>query len=90
MAEQDATDLPAPPPLPPRLADPVPAIVGGAVLWLLAAAVVLVFWREERTLLWTCLSGAALGLVGYGVFAWQRSAARRGKRTAQRGQGLTG
>ncbi|GAA1262889.1 DUF2530 domain-containing protein [Saccharothrix xinjiangensis] len=89
MAEQDAADLPAPPPLPPRLADPVPAILGGAVVWFLAFAVVLVFWREQQTLLWTCVSGWALGLAGYGVFTWQRSAVRRGKRTAQQGQGLT-
>jgi uncharacterized RDD family membrane protein YckC len=90
VAEQDAADLPAPPPLPPRLADPVPAILGGTALWFLAFAVVLVFWRGQQVLLWTCLCGWLLGLVGYGIFTWQRSAARRGKRTAQQGQGLTG
>jgi hypothetical protein len=33
----------------------------------------------------TCLAGAFLGAVGYGIFAWQRAAARRGSRTAQDG-----
>ena len=36
-------------------------------------------------LLATCMVGAALGGVGWALFAWQRSAARRGSRTAQRG-----
>ncbi|MGM1064015.1 DUF2530 domain-containing protein [Saccharothrix sp. Mg75] len=94
MAEQDAApllpaQLPAPPPLPARLADPVPAIVTGTVLWFAGFLVVLLFWRSETTLLWTCLSGGLLGVIGYGVFTWQRSAARRGRRTAQQGQGLT-
>lgn len=86
MAEQTQS-LPAPPPLPARLTDPVPAIVVGTALWALAFAAVLLFARDETTLLWTCASGAGLGVIGYGIFRWQRSAARRGSRTAQ--QGLT-
>ncbi|XVS64997.1 DUF2530 domain-containing protein [Actinosynnema sp. CA-299493] len=88
MAEQDSTPLPPPPPLPPRLADPVPAIVAGTALWLLALVGVLLFARDDAVLLWTCLCGGLLGLTGYGLFTWQRSAARRGSRTAQQGQGL--
>ncbi|MEV0680971.1 DUF2530 domain-containing protein [Actinosynnema sp. NPDC050436] len=84
MAEQTQSP-PAPPPLPARLADPVPAIAAGTALWLLAFLVVLAFFREHTTLLWTCLSGGVLGFIGYGVFRWQRSAARRGSRTAQQG-----
>ncbi|MEU7525010.1 DUF2530 domain-containing protein [Saccharothrix sp. NPDC042600] len=84
MAEQTQS-LPAPPPLPVRLTDPVPAIAGGTALWLLAFAAVLLFARDQTTLLWTCASGAGLGVIGYGVFRWQRSAARRGSRTAQSG-----
>ncbi|RKT52326.1 DUF2530 domain-containing protein [Saccharothrix australiensis] len=84
MAEQTQSP-PAPPPLPARLADPVPAIAGGTALWFLAFLVVLLFFRERTTLLWTCLSGGGLGLLGYGIFRWQRSAARRGSRTAQQG-----
>ncbi|WP_447005431.1 DUF2530 domain-containing protein [Saccharothrix isguenensis] len=88
MAEQDATPLPPPPPLPPKLADPVPAIVAGTVLWFLGLAGVLLFGRGDTVLVWTCLTGGLLGIIGYGVFTWQRSAARRGSRTAQHGQGL--
>lgn len=88
MAEQSPlTPLPPPPPLPPRLVDPVPVIVAGTALWFLAFLAVLLFARGSTTLLWTCLSGGVLGLIGYGVFAWQRAAARRGSRTAQQGLG---
>ena len=88
VAEQDATPLQPPPPLPPKLADPVPAIVAGTVLWLLGLVVVLLFARDDGVLVWTCVAGGALGIIGYGIFTWQRSAARRGSRTAQGGQGL--
>lgn len=89
VAEKDAPPLPPPPPLPPKLADPVPAIAAGTVLWFVALAGVLVFGGGQATVVWTCLSGGVLGFIGFGVFTWQRSAARRGKRTAQQGQGLT-
>ncbi|MFI9010416.1 DUF2530 domain-containing protein [Actinosynnema sp. NPDC053489] len=85
MAEQDATPLPPPPALPPRLADPVPVVVAGTALWFVAFALVLLFGRDQSTLLWTCLAGGVLGFIGYGIFAWQRSAARRGSKTAQQG-----
>ncbi|MFD1146408.1 DUF2530 domain-containing protein [Saccharothrix hoggarensis] len=85
MAEQDATPLPPPPPLPPKLADPVPAIAVGTGLWVLALAGVLLFRRDDTILVWTCLSGGVLGIIGYGIFTWQRRAARRGSRTAQQG-----
>ncbi|WP_312864920.1 DUF2530 domain-containing protein [Saccharothrix tamanrassetensis] len=84
MAEQTQS-LPAPPALPARLADPVPAIAAGTGLWIVAFLVVLIFFRAETTLLWTCLTGGGLGVIGYGIFRWQRSAARRGSRTAQQG-----
>jgi Protein of unknown function (DUF2530) len=65
-------------------------VVGvGTLLWLLAAAVVLVAILMGAPLpplvLTTCVVGAALGGVGWALFAWQRSAARRGSRTAQTG-----
>ncbi|MCE6994207.1 DUF2530 domain-containing protein [Saccharothrix sp. S26] len=66
----------------------MPAIVVGTALWVLALVVVLLFARDHTVLLWTCLSGGVLGIIGYGIFTWQRSAARRGSRTAQHGQGL--
>lgn len=85
VAEQDATPLPPPPSLPPRLADPVPVVLVGTALWWLGALGVLLFGRDFGVLGWTCLSGGVLGIIGYGIFAWQRSAARRGSRTAQQG-----
>jgi hypothetical protein len=58
-------------------------------LWLLGAAALLLAWLVAgRPLdIWftTCVAGAVLGGVGYGIFSWQRAAARRGSRTAQRG-----
>ncbi|NUT48808.1 MAG: DUF2530 domain-containing protein [Saccharothrix sp.] len=84
MAEQDAAPLPAPPPLPPKLTDPVPVVVVGTALWFLAAVVVLLFGGAQ-IVVWTCLAGGVLGIIGYGIFRWQRSAARRGSRTAQSG-----
>ena len=34
---------------------------------------------------WTSVCGWGLGLLGYTVMSWQRSAARRGSRSAQTG-----
>jgi hypothetical protein len=67
----------------------MPAIVVGTGLWFVTAVGVLLFGRDDPILVWTCLSGGVLGIIGYGIFRWQRSAARRGSRTAQQGQGLT-
>jgi len=81
--------LPRPPSLPPRLADPVPVVVVGTALWLLAFLSLLVarfgYGFDRPVWLWTTLAGTALGIVGYGIFRWQRAAARRGARSAQRG-----
>jgi protein-S-isoprenylcysteine O-methyltransferase Ste14 len=81
--------LPSPPPLPPRLADPVPAIIVCTALWFLAFVALLVarlaFKVDDNAWLWTCSAGTLLGVTGYGVFRWQRRAARRGSRGAQRG-----
>jgi hypothetical protein len=71
------------PPLPPALTRMRTVIGVGTVLWLVAAAVVLV--TGPPSLLATCLVGAGLGGVGWAIFAWQRAAARRGSRTAQSG-----
>jgi hypothetical protein len=56
----------------------------GTLLWLAAAAVVLLTGAAPIVLT-TCLVGAGLGGVGWAIFAWQRAAARRGSRTAQSG-----
>ncbi|HEY0638527.1 MAG TPA: DUF2530 domain-containing protein [Pseudonocardiaceae bacterium] len=73
-----------PPPLPRFLADPTPAVLAGTAIWLLAT-IVLAFTDPGSTAFLTALCGFLLGLIGYGIFRWQRSAARRGSRTAQQG-----
>jgi hypothetical protein len=78
-----------PPPLPRRFLDISRVVAVGSVLWLVGAAVLFAAWLATgRPLdIWftTCLVGAALGAVGWGIFTWQRRAARRGSRTAQSG-----
>ena len=63
----------------------MPVVLGGTVLWFAGSLLVLIFDRSNGTLLWTTLSGGLLGIIGYGVFYWQRRAARRGSRGAQQG-----
>jgi drug/metabolite transporter (DMT)-like permease len=78
-----------PPALPKRLSDVVTVIGLGAVVWALAAVVLLVLAltgvRPLDVWFTTCLVGVGLGAVGFGIFSWQRAAARRGSRTAQQG-----
>jgi len=81
-----ANTSPEPPPLPPRLLEPVPVIGVIAVGWLIA--LVLAFtvpglhdWRPIT------VAGLGVGLLGTSIFLLQRRAARRGDRGAQ--QGLT-
>jgi hypothetical protein len=73
-----------PPPLPRSLTDPVPVVVVGTLAFLVAF-VVLLLVGAPPIWTWSCLAGFGLGFFGYGVFRWQRSAARRGSRTAQEG-----
>lgn len=75
---------PEPPPLPAGLLAVWPVIAVGALGW--AAAVVAAFtvpalqgWRPVS------VAGLAVGLLGTGIFLWQRDAARRGARGAQVG-----
>jgi Protein of unknown function (DUF2530) len=78
-----------PPPLAPSLTRMRTVVGVGTLLWLVAAAAalvaILVGAPVPHLVLSTCVVGAALGGVGWAVFAWQRSAARRGSRTAQQG-----
>jgi hypothetical protein len=78
-----------PPPLPRRL-DEIRVVVGaGTALWVVGVVVLLVVHlatgRPLGVAFATCVAGALLGALGWGVFSWQRAAARRGSRTAQRG-----
>ena len=78
-----------PPPLPARLSR-VSTVVGvGTLLWIVATVVLVVVGLSGVAVaplaMTTCLVGVALGGIGWAIFAWQRSAARRGSRTAQQG-----
>ena len=77
-----------PPPLPARWVDMRPVLALGTGLWFVAYCVLLVerYARDVDTGIWlpTCLAGWILGLIGTAIMYWQRSAARRGSRSAQR------
>jgi hypothetical protein len=85
---KDVTSSLRPPPeLPRRLVALYPVVVVGTLLWLAGFVVLLVLGADgpPRVWLWTTVAGAALGFIGMGIMTWQRAAARRGSRTAQRG-----
>ncbi|MFZ2177509.1 MAG: DUF2530 domain-containing protein [Rhodococcus sp. (in: high G+C Gram-positive bacteria)] len=68
-----------------RLADPRPALIVGTLAWAVATAVVIVTGDRWPDALPTCIAGVLVGFLGYGLFALQRRAARRGNRGAQQG-----
>lgn len=78
-----------PPPLPPARANLAHLVIPGTGIWF-AGFIVLLFFvrplREHHALLWlwTALAGWILGLIGLAIYFWQRSAARRGTRSANR------
>jgi len=78
-----------PPPLPRRLDDTSTVAGVGTGVWLVGALALLIAWlvggRPLDIWFTTCVAGAVLGGMGYGIFSWQRAAARRGSRTAQHG-----
>ena len=83
MSAQPGND-PTPPPLPALLLDPWPVIAAGALAWLIAAVAAfaipaLITWRPMT------LAGLGVGVLGTSIFLWQRAAARRGARGAQKG-----
>ncbi|MFR9728628.1 DUF2530 domain-containing protein [Saccharopolyspora sp. MS10] len=78
------------PALPRRLAQPTPVLLAGTGLWL-AGVVLFAVTAPGSVEFWTSVAGLLLGLTGYGVFRWQRSASRRGSRGAWKGlSGLDG
>jgi hypothetical protein len=82
------------PALPRRLAEPTPVVLAGTGLWFLGVVLFgIAGWNAGGVgvQFWTCVAGFVLGLVGYGLFRWQRFASRRGARGAWRGlAGLDG
>jgi Flp pilus assembly protein TadB len=75
--------LPPPPPPPARLVDLWRIVIVGSAAWLLVLVVAL--FTGPRILVWTAVAGIVLGGIGMAIMTWQRSAARRGSRTAQQG-----
>ena len=79
-----SADPPVPPPLPTGLLEPWRVIAVGAVSWLvitvLAFAVpAMETWRPVS------IAGLGTGVLGTSIFLWQRRAAQRGARGAQKG-----
>lgn len=73
-----------PPALPPRLLAPWSVIVTITIGWLVALTLAFTVpalhdWRPVT------VAGLGVGVLGTSIFLWQRSAARRGSRGAQRG-----
>ncbi|MGH3971239.1 MAG: DUF2530 domain-containing protein [Mycobacterium sp.] len=70
--------------LPPALLEVWPVIAVGALAWLIAALAAFTVphldaWRPVT------LAGLGVGVLGTGIYLWQRDAARRGARGAQTG-----
>jgi uncharacterized membrane protein len=70
------------PELPKRLTDLTPVVIVGTSLW--AIATVVLFFVTDGIWVQTSFSGVVLGFIGLAIIAWQRAAARRGSRSAQR------
>lgn len=71
-------------PLPRGLADPRPVVGVGTLAWF-TAAVILLLASGPSVWVGACVTGGLLGLLGFAMIHAQRSAARRGGRSAQRG-----
>lgn len=64
-------------------------VIPGMMVWFIAFVVLLFFIPQLRAhdamvWLWTALAGWLLGFFGMGVYFWQRAAARRGSRGANK------
>ncbi|WP_410656154.1 DUF2530 domain-containing protein [Amycolatopsis sp. lyj-112] len=70
------------PELPKRLTDLTPVVIVGTSLW--ALATVVLFFVTDGIWVQTALSGVVLGFIGLAIVGWQRAAARRGSKSAQR------
>ncbi|MEC3981145.1 DUF2530 domain-containing protein [Amycolatopsis sp. H20-H5] len=70
------------PELPKKLTDLTPVVIVGTSLW--TVALVVLFFTTDGLWVQTALAGFVLGFLGLAIIGWQRAAARRGSRAAQR------
>lgn len=87
MSDAAAPAPTGPPPLPPVKAGLAHIVVPVTALWFGLFVVLLFFLDDLRASdsmgwLWSSLAGWVLGLIGLSIYAWQRSAARRGTRSS--------
>ncbi|SMD26839.1 DUF2530 domain-containing protein [Kibdelosporangium aridum] len=75
--------LPPPPPPPARLVDLFRIVVVGEIVWF--GVLVVALFTGPSILAWTAFTGVVLGGIGMAIMTWQRSAARKGSKTAQQG-----
>jgi hypothetical protein len=85
---QNAAASYVPPDLPEVNSNLFHIVVPATGVWFVGLVVLLVrvsALRADHHLiwLWTAAAGTFLGGLGLGVYGWQRSAARRGRRSAQ-------
>ncbi len=74
-----------PPDLPRQITAPLPVVITGTALWLVALIVTALF-RDSFGSAWiTCIAGVGVGAFGTSTFLLQRRAAVRGDRGAQQG-----
>jgi len=78
-----------PPELPPVRANVFHLVVPVTCVWFVALVVLLFDVSGLRAhgqliWLWTAAAGTFLGVLGLSVYSWQRSASRRGVKSAQR------
>ena len=71
------------PALPRLVEDPRPVLALGLILWVAVAVVRYIHRGGFDAGVWTCIIGAITGILGWGIYAWQRTAVRRGARWVQ-------
>lgn len=70
------------PELPEKLTDLTPVVIVGTSIW--TVALVVLFFTTSGLWVQTALAGFVLGFIGLAIITWQRAAARRGSKSAQR------
>ncbi len=58
-------------------------VIVGSIVWI--GVLVVALFTGPSILAWTAFTGAVLGGIGMAIMTWQRSAARKGSKTAQQG-----